>query len=85
MHYVQFYNPSATNPQLLVEAVGDRSVVILDGRCSWSTHHAIAMDEMDKRGFSAYRLMQGETFTRSTPRTGVLMSIEALKAGCRAD
>ena len=85
MHYVQFYKPSATDPRHLIEGVGDRSVVILDGRRSWSTHHCIAMDEMDKRGFAAYRLMQGETFTRATPRTGVFMSPEALKAGCRAD
>ena len=34
MIYVQFYQRSALNPDDIIEACGDRSVVILDGRCS---------------------------------------------------
>lgn len=84
MHFIQFYQRSAIDPKRLVEAIGDRSVIIVDGREGETVHHAIAMDEQDKRGYVAYRLMKGETFTRATPLTDVYMSISMLREGCRA-
>lgn len=67
MIYAQFFQPSATNKETLIEACGDRSVIILDGRNSKATHNDLARTEAVKRGYSAYQLMSGATFTRSAP------------------
>jgi hypothetical protein len=67
MLYVQFYQPSALDPDTLIEASGDRSVVILDGRCSPAKNGRIAKAECIKRGYSAWCIFKGETFTRSRP------------------
>ena len=42
-----------------VDAVGDRSVLILDGRERRVTHHADAADWGRKHGFDGYRLARG--------------------------
>ena len=84
MHYIQFYRRSAVDPLKLVEAVGDRSVIIVDGREREAAHHATAMHEQEKRGYHAYRLMKGETFTSATALTDVYMSLDMLREGCRA-
>ena len=64
MIYVQFYQKSAISDDL-IEACGDRAVVILDGRQSRKTHQTIAFEECTKRGYLAWALYQGEAFTRS--------------------
>ena len=64
MHYAQFYNQT---PKGLLEACGDRAVIILDGRESqWKQEHT-AKQECAKRGYVAFRLYKGESFTRSWP------------------
>lgn len=65
MIYVQFYQSSAIDPLVTIEACGDRSVVILDGRCSKERMGRIAKYECEKRGYIAWRIFMGDTFTRS--------------------
>ena len=67
MHYIQFYQPSAINPADLIEACGDRSVVILDGRLSRFHMGQIAQTECERRKYAAWRIFRGESFTRSLP------------------
>ncbi len=64
MLFVQFFQKSAISDDL-IEATGDRSVVILDGRILESVNIAISRSEMVKRGYLAFQLFRGETFTRS--------------------
>ena len=71
MTFVEFYHRSATSEEL-IPACGDRAVVILDGRSNPGTHHRIAADECTKRGYLAYRICRGETFSRAEPVTGVI-------------
>jgi hypothetical protein len=66
MHYVQFFQRSATS-DALIEACGDRGVIILDGRCSRDWMNSTASDECVRRGYLAWQLYKGETFTRSAP------------------
>lgn len=63
MIYAQFYMRSTTGK--LIEACGDRSVVILDGRCAELRLRAWADDDCRKRGYAAWQLKSGEAFTRS--------------------
>jgi hypothetical protein len=67
MIFAQFYHPSATDPSTLIEACGDRSVAIIDARLKSSTIGEIAAEECVKRGYKAWRIFKGETFTRSYP------------------
>lgn len=45
-----------------VEGVGDRSVIILDGRMSLYNQKFIALQECRKRGYDGFRIARG-TFT----------------------
>lgn len=67
MIYAQFFQQSALNKGELIEASGDRSVIILDGRNDVLTHAAIANRTAKERGYQAYQIMRGESFTRSKP------------------
>jgi hypothetical protein len=64
MIYAQFYHKGMITGKL-IEAVGDRGVIILDGRNSRSTHRVIAAEECIKRKYAGYSLHHGESFTRS--------------------
>ena len=48
----------------LSPAIGDRSVVILDGRITSQRMEDIAATECKKRGYVAYRINRGGSFTR---------------------
>lgn len=69
MYFAQFYQYSTPNPWQpkaeLIEASGDRSVIILDGRESRATHCAIARTEAIRRGYLAYRVFKGDSLTRN--------------------
>lgn len=67
MVYVQFYQKSAIDEDEIIEACGDRSVIILDGRNTLFTHHSISEAECKRRGYVAWRVFHGETFSRSSP------------------
>lgn len=76
MLYAQFYQmstgyiPSTIPPQFgeprLIEASGDRSVIVLDGRILESFNLNIARQECKRRGYVGFSLHKGETFTRSS-------------------
>lgn len=65
MRFVTFYQPSVLDASKLIEACGDRAVVVLDGRNNADTHHDIAKRECIKRGYVAYQRHIGESFTRA--------------------
>lgn len=77
MHYVQFYTmstgyiagtiPPKFGAPELIAACGDRSVIVLDGRNSKAAMGDIAARECEKRGYRAWRIFKGDTFTRSAP------------------
>lgn len=76
MLYAQFYQlstgyiPGTIPPQFgekkIIEATGDRSIIIIDGRLSRINQDMIARQECIKRGYIGYSLHRGETFTRSS-------------------
>ena len=63
MIYAQFYHYSLS--ENLVEACGDRAVVIIDARLKPRTIGEIAADECKKRGYIAWAIFKGESFTNS--------------------
>jgi hypothetical protein len=67
MIYAQFFQHSAIDKSKLIEACGDRAAIILDGRNTTDTHKHIAAHECKNRGFVAYQLHKGDSFTRSNP------------------
>ena len=66
MIYVQFYQRGVITGET-IEACGDRAVIILDGRCSHKWMGDIAALECKHRGYVAWRIFKGESFTRSAP------------------
>lgn len=70
MIFATFYHKSAISNQL-IEACGDRAVIVLDGRNTMSGRIALAKDECAKRGYLGYVLHCGDTFTRSKPITSL--------------
>lgn len=47
-------------------ACGSNGVVIIDGRLSLTNMNTIAANDCKKRGFIAWQLFRGESFTRSS-------------------
>lgn len=70
MLYAQFYQKSAISDEI-IEASGDRSVIILDARYALETNKAIADEWAKKRNYLGWALFSGETFTRSNRITSV--------------
>lgn len=79
MYYVQFYQRAAypVGTTNIIEASGDRSVVILDGRLRPQSMGRIAAAECAKRGYLAWRIFRGESFTRSAPVSQIWYAPEA--------
>ncbi len=73
MYYIQYYH-KAVNSDKLIEACGDRSVVILDGRCNIETmnYDAIHFNGLRRPHYDGYAILKGETFTRSTQLTDIM-------------
>jgi len=63
MIFAQFYNRKLDGT--LSEAIGDRGVLILDGRNNTATMGRDAVAHAQRHGFSAYSIHVGESFTRS--------------------
>ena len=63
MIYAQFYHYGTTGN--LVEACGDRAVVVLDARFKPVANGEIAEEECKKRGYDAWAIFRGESFTNS--------------------
>lgn len=60
MIYAQFYHYGTTGD--LIEACGDRSVVVIDARLRPATIGEIAAEECKKRGYEAWAIFKGESF-----------------------
>lgn len=73
MVYVQYMSRSVTTGELIA-ALGDRAVVILDGRNSLETmkHDAVQFNGYRRPVYEAYRIYKGDSFSRSAPVTGVI-------------
>ena len=71
MYFATFYQTSNLSDSKLVGAAGDRAVILLDGRQHIDTHHAIAAVACKKRGYKAYKLHKGASFTRVNISTGL--------------
>lgn len=79
MRYAQFYAestgyvPGSMPPRFdpayktLIEGCGDRAVIIIDARIRSETAGQIAATECKKRGFLAWRMYEGQSFTQSKP------------------
>jgi hypothetical protein len=64
MIFAQFFKQSAIDQNKIIEACGDRAVIVLDGRCSRAWMGQVAAIECKKRGFSHWQIMRGENFLR---------------------
>jgi len=70
MIYAEFYKSDLAGN--LSPGVGDRSLVILDGRNNDAAWHSIASRECCARGFTAYQLRKGRGFTDSKAASGLI-------------
>lgn len=79
-YYAQFWQHSAIDKTRIIEACGDRAVIILDGRCSKQWMGQIAAEECKKRGFVAWQIHAGN-FRESKPISGIwhVQNDEAVK------
>lgn len=64
-YYAQFFQYGVLSGKL-IEACGDRSVIILDGRISKQTMGEISAKECEKRGYVAWQIHKG-CFRESKP------------------
>lgn len=69
MYFASFYQASVMTGEP-IEACGDRSVIILDGRQHAADHHRIAAQTARERGYIGYSLHKGETLNRVSASTG---------------
>ena len=79
MIYAQFYQlstgyvPGTIPPRFNdarrapIEATGDRSVVVIDGRLSVDNMAQIAASECAKRGYVGWRIFKGSSFANGRP------------------
>lgn len=66
MIFAQFFHKAVTSDEL-IPACGDRSVIVIDGRVVSATKDDIAKTTCKRRGYLAYQLCRGSSFTRSAP------------------
>lgn len=67
MYYAQFFNTRTypTKTDELLEACGDRAVVIFDGRMTLTSMIKEAERVCEQRKYAGWQMFKGETFTRS--------------------
>lgn len=63
MIYAQFYQKSAVSDEL-VEACGDRGVIVVDARQCMGVMKDLARYSCKQRGYRAFKLIQAENFNR---------------------
>lgn len=102
MVYAQFYQlstgcvPGTIPPRFdaahraPIEATGDRSVVVIDGRLSVDNMAQIAARECAKRGYVGWRIFKGSSFTNGPPVNayqpiddGITVTIGAARLGAK--
>jgi hypothetical protein len=67
MYFIEYYRPSAVDPNKAVPATGDRSVVIIDGRERRESWHQYAHEMATQYGrtsYTHYRIMRGTNLLR---------------------
>lgn len=74
MYYAEFYHDAAGNQP----GCGDRSVLILDGREALHSQYIYAQDWCVKHNWKSFRIMKGESFSRSAA-ISPLQSIREVK------
>lgn len=74
MQYIQYYSKSAISEEL-VQACGDRSVVILDGRSSLETaiNEGYEFNGIRRPFYAAFRIFKGANFLVSKSISGLCM------------
>ena len=74
MRYVQYFTESTINKNKLIQACGDRSVVILDGRyrVSRCIENAIQFNGVRRPLYPAFQIWEGESLIRSKPITDII-------------
>lgn len=71
MIFAEFYRRNLAGK--LVQACGDRSILILDGRNRDEEWHRIASRECLAREYEAYQLRKGRGFLDSKPASTMVM------------
>ena len=71
MVYAQFFYASALDSSKLIPACGDRAVIILDAR-SPGYHEVWAESECIARGYLAWQLNKGRSFSDSVPTSDII-------------
>lgn len=71
MLFAQFYQYGVISKDKLIEACGDRAVIVYDARVRRETTVDDAKKECARRGYSAFALFHGDTFTRSARVTSI--------------
>lgn len=64
MRYIQFFQKSALDDSL-IEACGDRAVVIVDARLAVWRALLVGESECKRRGYLAWQIFEGKSFTDS--------------------
>jgi len=62
--YIEFYRK---NKSSYSEVVGDRGIILIDGRLSLFNQQSVAFDECLKRGFDGYQVLQGDNLLSARP------------------
>ena len=74
MYFAQFYRDTAGDQPVC----GDRGVLILDGRESLHSQYMHARDWCERYKYSSFKIMRGESFTRSKAISPVQVFTQAM-------
>lgn len=74
MRYIQYFEPSAMDNTKLIEACGDRAVLIIDGRyrISRCIEEAIINNGHRRPKYDAFQIFEGASILRSKPVTDII-------------
>lgn len=73
-YYAQFLrNGIGSEAGQLVQVLGDRGLIRLDGRLNFINMHQVAKETAIKRGETAYQLIGGMSLLNAAPIAGVVL------------
>lgn len=75
MIWARFYSESLRDPSVIQPGVGDRSVIILDGRERRDRHLRLARETAMRRGYQGYAIMHGPSILRSAVLAGPFLTV----------
>lgn len=73
MYFATFYHKNGLVTR--EKACGDRSVLILDGRCGRPKQHIVATDWAEYHGFAGYIIFKGTTINRDVVQLTPMMMV----------